>query len=244
MVQMPMYAPIVILLFLGTCGGLLLMGVAFVYGLISRKHVVARVAAALILVGALLYGGSLLGFALTSSERTLPAGEHKYFCEVDCHIAYSVMGLTPEPALAGGSEHTHAGESLYVVRLQTWFDPETISPHRGDGYLTPSPLRISIVDDAGREYAPVDPTQFQYRLPATIQATPLSTPLRPGESFSTDIVFDLPVGIRNPRLLVTDSDWTYSLLIGHEKSPLHKKIYFDLTQAASSGHSIGARKSP
>jgi len=41
-------------------------------------------------------------------------------------------------------------------------------------------------------------------------------------------VFDLPAGIQNPRLLITDASKILQLLIGHESSPFHKKIYFGL----------------
>jgi len=36
------------------------------------------------------YGLLLAAFSLISSEQTLPRGEEKHFCELDCHIAYSV----------------------------------------------------------------------------------------------------------------------------------------------------------
>lgn len=44
---------------------------------------------------------------------------------------------------------------------------------------------------------------------------------------------DLPAAARNPQLLITGAGRTTSLLIGHENSPLHKKIFFRLTSAIS-----------
>jgi hypothetical protein len=56
----------------------------------------------------------------------------------------------------------------------------------------------------------------------------LGAPLRPGESYFNNLVFDVPADVHNPRLLITDQDPVTRLLIGHESSPLHKKIWFDL----------------
>ncbi len=37
---------------------------------------------------------------------------------------------------------------------------------------------------------------------------------------------DPPADAKNPQLLITDADRITSLLIGHENSPFHKKIFF------------------
>ena len=37
---------------------------------------------------------------------------------------------------------------------------------------------------------------------------------------------DLPADAKNPQLLITDAGRITSLLIGHENSPFHKKIFF------------------
>ncbi len=44
---------------------------------------------------------------------------------------------------------------------------------------------------------------------------------------------DLPADAKNPPLLITDAGRITSLLIGHENSPFHKKIFFRLTSAIS-----------
>jgi len=50
----------------------------------------------------------------------------------------------------------------------------------------------------------------------------------PGESYVTRLVFDLPEKTREPKLLITESDWITRALIGHENSPLHRKTSFRL----------------
>jgi hypothetical protein len=52
--------------------------------------------------------------------------------------------------------------------------------------------------------------------------------LIPGQSYTTELRFDLPKDAREPRLLVTSTGWEEHLLIGDERSPLHKKTWFRL----------------
>jgi hypothetical protein len=227
MVRMPMYSPLVVLAFLGACAGLVLMAVICLFGLVSRRFMVAKVAAGIAATAVALYALLLFSFSLASQERTLLSGQYKYFCEVDCHIAYSVQSVTQERSLGSGSVVMNAQGVFYIVRLQTWFDPSTISAHRGNGPLAPSPREVVVVDSNGHEYAPLP--QAQQILGADANTTPLTTPLRPSESFLTDFVFDLPPDAPNPRLLVKDADPITAVFIGHEDSPLHKKIFFALT---------------
>lgn len=244
MVQMPKYSPFVFVMFLATCGGLVLMGMVFLYGLVSRKFLVAKIAAGLAAAGVIIYTALLLGFSLGSADQTLPMGAQKYFCEVDCHIAISVASATTAPALGNGAARVSAGGVFHILRLRTWFDPTTTASFRGNAPLTPAPRRVVIVDDAGREYSPSEAGQHAYELVSGASTTPLTTPLRPGESFFTDFVFDLPPDIRNPRLLVRTEDLVATLLIGHELSPLHKKIYFALSGNASVDHTTGTLQLP
>jgi hypothetical protein len=219
-------------MFMGACAGLLFMGIAFLYGLIARKRWVMQVSTALAASGILLYGALLLGFSLSSSDKVLSIGDQKHFCEVDCHIAYSVTSVTTASELGVGEKRISAVGKFYVVRVQTWFDPSTISSSRGNGPLAPSPRKVVVLDEAGREYTPSQPGQRTYELTPGATTTPLSTSLHPGESYTTDFVFDLPADVRQPRLLVGDIDPVSSLIIGHEDSPLHKKIYFAISSGA------------
>ncbi|MEO6323916.1 MAG: hypothetical protein ABIT01_04985, partial [Thermoanaerobaculia bacterium] len=59
----------------------------------------------------------------------------------------------------------------------------------------------------------------------------LSQPLRPGEHALVALVFDvapIAAGEREGRLLVTAGEPESRLLIGHESSPGHPKVYFSL----------------
>ena len=59
-------------------------------------------------------------------------------------------------------------------------------------------------------------------------STPLRRPLRPGESYFTTFVFDVPKEARELRLLIRDDDPVSTLVIDHETSPFHGKIYLSL----------------
>jgi hypothetical protein len=62
-------------------------------------------------------------------------------------------------------------------------------------------------------------------------SAPLTQALRPGESYTSDFLFDVPKDARGLRLLITEDDPESRLVIGHENSLLHKKIYFAVDSA-------------
>jgi hypothetical protein len=121
-----------------------------------------------------------------------------------------------------------------LVRVKTWFDESTISPHRGNGPLTPNRRGDFLVDDRGRRFLPSPEGQTAF---ARINgpSTPITQPLRPGESYTTDIVFDVPKDAQKLRLLITEDDPETRFVIGHENSLLHKKIYLSLDASRTLG---------
>jgi hypothetical protein len=182
------------------------------------------VAAAVILVAG--YGTTLAAFSISSREYTLNPGQEKYFCEIDCHLAYSV----PAVEVAAQINDVRARGTFYIVTLKTRFDETTISPRRGDGPLQPSPRQIALLDDAGRAI-PISPEAEQALRNTSSAGAPLDTPLRPGESCTTRIAFDVPPTTQRPRLLVaspSSPSWLGSLIIGEEDSFLHKKTLLAL----------------
>jgi len=227
---MPHHAGVVVLTFLATAGLLGIAGLAFLWALASGKQ---RQAKRILIIGALtgiLYTGTLLTYSIASEEKTLGAGQQKYFCEIDCHTAYSVAGVSTAKTLGEGGAQATASGLFYVVTLRTWFDGETISNRRPDGMpLQPNPRVVRVVDEAGTQYA----TSLAGQKAIVASNVPLTHALKPGESYDTVLVFDLPEGVANPRLLLADWDPVTYLLIGHENSFLHKKIYFGLWEGNS-----------
>ncbi|HLZ39664.1 MAG TPA: hypothetical protein VKQ11_01800 [Candidatus Sulfotelmatobacter sp.] len=203
-------APLAVLGFLAACGGLFLaLGSALVFWF-ARKTKFARTALIAIAVGGVVYLGLLVGFSAASHEKDLTRGQEKYFCEIDCHLAYSIADVKAQ---------ADASSSNYFVTLRTRFDETTISPNRPkDAALTPSPREVRLLDNDGHEYAPI----------ASV-GTPLMTPLRPADSYTTQFEFRVPKGVKGLRLLLnTAPAWPDHLVIGDENSWLHKKTYFAL----------------
>jgi len=216
-----------ILAFLGL-GAVVLLGAAAaaLFALRGRRRTASRIVAA-VTVAVLGYVATLALFAAGSRERVLGTGQEKYFCELDCHLAYSVVGVRRARSLAYPAGEERAGGLYHVVTLRTRFDPETISARRPRGMpLVPNP-RVVAVSDRGRRFLPSPEGQEALRR-AGEDSVPLERPLRPGESYLTQIVFDLPVDAQAPRLVLTEAFWPTRLLIGHENSPGHRKTSFAL----------------
>jgi hypothetical protein len=101
---------------------------------------------------------------------------------------------------------------------------------RGDGLLTPNPRVVFVVDETGRRYG-VSPAGQKALEESRGPSTPLTRILRPGESYTTALVFDLPDGAQRPRLFLGDAPGIETFVVGHENSLFHRKIYFELPPA-------------
>jgi len=223
----PHLAPIVVLMFLGTLALIALSVLVLFYGAVRRSGFFARLGAGAVFAVAAGYLLLLCGVSFASSEKVLPPGGWKYFCELDCHIGYSVAGVETAAALGPETQQMQAGGQFVIVRVKTWFDEHTISPHRGNGPLTPNRRRVWLVDDMGRSFEPSPEGEAAFSRIAGA-STPLTQALRPGESYTTDLVFDVPKDARGLRLLIIEDDPETRLVIGHENSLLHKKIYLGI----------------
>jgi hypothetical protein len=193
--------PLSVLAFLGFVVGVGAACLLGAFSLVLQRSDVARLIAGLAAGGVGLYGGLLLLAALMSTDRVLGLGDEKHICEVDCHLAYSIAGV----AIRG---------TRYIVTVKVRFDEATISSHRGMSPLTPNSRYVAVVDGRGRRYeAPNDGLRRQ---------------LVPGESYTTDLMFDLPSDAPNPRLMLASGDIATTFLIGHENSFFHGKTTFRL----------------
>lgn len=217
MPQLPSALVVLAFLTTGLLLAALLLAVLATFAL-GRRRLAGRLSLAG-LAGGLVYLAALLIASLASRERVLSRGDRKYFCEIDCHLAYSLEEVATSPFGAG---------TRYTVSLQTWFDPKTIASFRGNGPLTPNPREAFVVDESGRRYGPSAEGMAALQRARGAPSTPLSRELRPGESYTTTLVFDLPRGVARPRLFVGDTPGPERLVIDHENSFLHKKIYFGL----------------
>ncbi len=210
-------APIGVLALLGTGFLFFVAALVLIQSLLVRRRGRAKVVLAAMLVIAGAYLAAILIFSVASHEKVLARGEEKHFCEVDCHLAYSVANTRQSKTLGNPPNQIAAQGTYTIVTIKTRFDESTTSLRRGDGLLYPNSRVLTLVDQNGNRYSPSSQT-----------GTSLITPLRPGESYATDVVFDLPANAKPATLLINEGDWMTRLVIGHENSPLHKKTSFQI----------------
>lgn len=203
-------APLAVVGFLAAAIGLFVAIAAVLIFWFARKPRMARVAGFALGGGSAVYLALLLGFSATSRETLLSRGQEKYFCEIDCHLAYSVVDVT---TLDQGATND------YVITLRTRFDETTTSPNRLKGLpLTPSPREVRLIDEGGRQYDV-----------ASTAGTSLMSPLTPASSYTTQLDFKVPKDARGLHLLIqTIPGWPDHFVIGGENSLAHKKTYFAL----------------
>ena len=206
------------LCFLGTMGLTILLALATVVLFFTRRNWAryALPAIAVLLVG---YAAVLGFFSWASYDRTVARGDEKFFCAMDCHIAYSVQNVERMLTLGDGQ--------FYVVTLRSHFDERTIAPWRGNGALTPDPPELVLIDGSGRQFA-VSATGQKAWEATRPQSHSMLDPLRPGESYETTWVFDVPADAQSVRLFAGWHGFPSYLLIGDEDSPGHRKTYFAL----------------
>jgi hypothetical protein len=210
------------LCFLGTLGLTVLLAIATVVLFFTRR---AWARYTLLAIAVLLGGyAAVLGFfSWASYDRTVARGDEKFYCGMDCHIAYSVRNAQRMKTIG---DTTSRGEYV-VVTLRSHFDERTIAPWRGNGALRPDPPSLEVVDGSGREY-PVSAIGQKAWEAAHLQVHSLADPLRPGESYETTWVFDLPADATSLRLFAGWSGFPSPFLIGDEATPRHGKTYFAL----------------
>ena len=203
--------PLTVLLFVGAVLGGAALIALYVFARVTKREPFARITLRMLLGGAGLYLLLFLGASLLSRNRVLAPGEEKHICEIDCHLAYAIAATKSEPLPTGLVRHT--------VTVKVRFDEETISSRRPrDATLTPNSRYVALVDEAGNRY------------PGSTDG--LKRKLIPGESYTTEIVFDVPASVQGLRFILRNNDPETAFIIGHENSLLHGKTTFSLARAS------------
>jgi len=210
-------APIAVLAFLGTGFILVVTTIVLVQSLIVRKMGRAKVLLVVMLDVGLAYLAAMVIFSVISRDQLLARGQEKHFCELDCHLAYSIANVAQAKTLGELDSQVRAQGEFTIITIKTRFDETTVGPRRGNGLLFPNGRLFTLVDDRGNRY-----------VPAAQMGTPVTKPLRPGETYSTALAFDLPTNAEPAVLLLNESAWETHLLIGHENSLLHGKTKFQV----------------
>jgi hypothetical protein len=220
-------APVGVLAFLGTAFLLFVIAVALIYSLVRKRLGLTKLALSLLLLVAGGYFILLLIFSLAGSEKVLARGQEKHFCEIDCHLAYSLTDVRETKTLGDAPDQLTAAGMFRVVTIKTRFDETTTSLNRDNGLLYPNSRVATVSGEDGKQYFPAAEAQAILEK-SQAAGTAMTIPLRPGDSYSTTLVFDLPADIKNPTLLIREGELVTHLVIGHENSPLHKKTRFQL----------------
>src|ERR1700720_1366428 len=143
-------APLGAMAFLGTGLVLVVIGLALIYSLAAQKVGLTKIVAVAILAIAAVYLSAMLIFSFASSEKVLARGQEKHFCEIDCHLAYSVTYVRETKTLGDAPHQVTAVGTFRVVTIQTRFDETTINPTRGNGQLYPNSRVLAVIDEAGK----------------------------------------------------------------------------------------------
>jgi len=209
------------LCFLGTAGLSLVLLVATLVLFCTRRRWAKYTlgAVAVLLAG---YAAMLAFFSFASYDRTAKRGDEKFFCALDCHIAYSVQNVERVKSIG---DLTAQGEFV-VVTVRSHFDERTIAPWRGNGALTPDPPKFELVG-GGRAYAKSEAGQRAWDREHP-PSHGITDPLRPGESFETTWVFEAPAGDDSLRLYAGWHGFPSYVLVGDEATPGHGKTYLAL----------------
>jgi len=199
--------PLTVLMFVGAVMGGAALVVIYAVARVIKRDAVARLTLRLLGAGAAVYIAVFVIASIASHNRVLAVGEEKHICEIDCHLAYSVAAMKSETLPDGHVRNT--------VTVKVRFDEQTISARRPrDATLTPNSRYVALVDDVGHQY------------PGSTDG--LKRKLIPGESYATDIVFDVPAEAKGLRLVLRNDDPESTFIIGHENSLFHGKTTFRL----------------
>ena len=205
----------VVAMFLGTVG--------VIHALLKQKRELKKA----ILIGAAIWIAAylliLVSVSALSHGRVLGRGDVKPFCGfyLDCHLRAAVEGVDTARAIGATPHRLAASGGWWIVTVR-------VSSNARRASLKLLQPRLVVVDDPGTVYSRV--ADAERALGDTVS---LERRLGPGDSLVRRVVFDLPRGVRRPRLLFTEGYWIDRVielfLIGDEDSLLHGRTSFGLT---------------
>jgi hypothetical protein len=205
-------------LFMLLLGGLAVSFAVTLWARSRGRPTIARVALRAAGAGVAVYAACLFGAGLFSHTAVLAPTAEKYFCELDCHLAYQVLAVRSLPA----GDKTEVGMARWEVLLQTRFDETTISARRSRVAPTwPAPRRLELVGGDGQRYPLRASTEMH-------GSTALTEPLVPGARYATRLEAELPSGVTPSQLQLQDDLFLTQLLIGNERSPFHAPVLLAL----------------
>lgn len=185
------------------------------------------------------YAALLVVTSLTSRERTLALAETKRFCGfyLDCHMGVAVERVDTASRIGEGSDALQAGGTFYVITVRVSSNARRV-PLRLDR------ARAVLVDSEGYRHERV--LDAEQRLAGGGAPIDLEERVEAGQSFTRRLVFDVPRGVREPRLHVTVGSPIERALelaiIGDEDALLHAPTLHVIEPGA--GVSSAAARAP
>lgn len=207
-----------LILMLLTIGGMMIAFVVLTISFVLKTAWLRRFVLGGVALWLMFYTLLLLGTSLLSTEKTLAAAEPKEFCGfyLDCHMHTAVKGVRTTNAIG---EWRAEGE-FYVVSVEVFSDAVRAK-------LALSKPGATVYDAAGEHY------HRDLEAEALLRPQPeFNKLIGPEESFIKELVFDLPAGVKDPRLDIREGfgleQMLEAVLIGDEDSIFHKRTYFEL----------------
>jgi hypothetical protein len=204
-------APLSVLGFLAAFAGLFLAVASVLIFWLARKPKFARISAIAAGAAAVVFFILRLSFSVASGETALAYGREKYFCEIDCHLAYSDLEAHTRP------------DVCFVITVRNRFDETATSRTRPKmpRWLRPRVKRASSTAPDARTLPSPAPA-----LRCALRAGPPA----PTPHNSNSISRKNATGLR--LLITTLPQWPDKLVIGDENSWLRQKTYLALSRSS------------
>jgi hypothetical protein len=209
------------LAFLATLLGLAAAAIGLIFSLVTRRFRTAGRIGLGVLAWMGIYAAVLLAVSFTSAPRVLGPGQEHCFDE----MCFSVKNAAATKTVGAGPDQVSAHGVYYIVTVQLRNDAKRVAQK-------PSDPQLWIQDQQGRRHAEMIGTgDTGLAVGQPVDASQLwGQRLQAGESQAQTIAFDLPAGIIQPVLVITEGGGPTFLIIGDENSPFHARTVFQLAQ--------------
>ncbi len=176
-----------------------------------------------LLAGIGVYFVTLLGFSVTSNDR-LVGSDGVQFCSLDgdCGMTGAIVRVERRKTAGNPPRELTANGMFYVVTAK-------VSSSEANPKFRPKELTGYMVDANGKTYS--RRTQAEWEVAGETVTDPailyqiVSGPS--GGSYRKTMVFDVPVGVQEPALVLQQGSWLDRMmqlfLVGDEDSMLHGK---------------------
>lgn len=183
--------------------------------LTGRRHWIPRLLT-IVVAWVAVYGAALVFASATSEARVLEPGTRLAFCGVylDCHVGVEIAGVRQAKALGEGTGRIVPDGVFTIVTLRYSSDARraTLTVDEPDAVLLMGQNGQVSRSGAGERALSGSSSAF-------------GRPLAAGASYDVDIVYDVPVGASELRLLVRPSNaferFSELFLIGDSESLYH-----------------------